>query len=104
MNNNLITFLCAGSVAGVLFTIGCGQKSEPASSGEPRAMERTGAALDRAAVKTREVATNVVEKTSEAASAAAAATKEAAQKTVEKTGEVIEKTGKALEKTGDSMQ
>ena len=48
--------------------------------------EKTGAALDRAAIKTVEVTTNV------------------AGQVVEKTGEVMEKAGSAVEDAGADMQ
>ena len=74
------------AVVGTLAVVGCTQKPESAPSKPAGVGERTGAALDRAADKTVEVATNV------------------AGKVVEKTGEVLEKAGAATEKTGENMQ
>jgi hypothetical protein len=80
--------IAAVVVAGAVAMVACGKNPESAGVGE-----RTGAALDRAAVKTVD-----------ATKAAAAATKDATGRAVEKTGEVLEKSGAAVEKTGENMQ
>ena len=84
--------------------VGCGKKpaSEPIKT--VGVVERTGAALDRAAEKTAEAVTNAAKKTTEAAKAAAAATKDVTGKAVEKTGEALGKAGNAVEDTGAGMQ
>lgn len=84
-----------GWVLGVILVVaiggmmGCRKKAEPA----PGIAEETGAALDRAAEKTVDMANEAGEKASEAAESA----KEA-------TGRAMEKTGAAIEKTGEDMQ
>ena len=86
-----------GSVAvaavGALAVVGCGPKSGSEPSKAVGVGEKAGAALDRAA-----------EKTSEVAKEAATATKDVAGQAVEKTGEALQKAGAAAEKTGAAMQ
>ncbi len=89
------------ALLGSLLLSSCGPKkdTEPAGVGE-----RTGAAIDRAAEKTKDTANSVSEKTADAAKKTVKATKDFTGAAVEKTGEVLEKAGAAVEKTGEDMQ
>ncbi len=89
---------------GVVATVGCKQKSSSETTPMAGVGEKAGAALDRAAEKTVEMATNVAEKTGEAAKTTAEAAKNVAGQAVEKTGAALEKAGAATEKTGAGMQ
>ncbi len=115
MKKAMTGLLAIVAVAGAAAVVGCVQKTDPASPKPAGVMERSGAALDRAAEKTVEVATNVAHKTvevatnvaaktAEAAKATAVATKDVAGQAVEKTGEVLGNAGTAVEKAGTDMQ
>ena len=93
MKIDVVRVLGIVAVGGVVAVAGCRQRSESEPPKTAGVAERTGAALDRAAEKTVEVATNVAGKTKDAAGVA-----------IEKTGEVMEKAGAAVEKTGENMQ
>ena len=75
--------MAAVLVAGALAVAGCGRNSESEPASTAGVGERTGAALDRAAEKTVEVATNVAGKTADAAKATAEVAKDVAGKVVE---------------------
>ena len=96
--------LAMAAVAGVVVLAGCRQKSQSEAPTPVGVAERTGAALDKAAERTVEAATNIAVKAGEVAQKAADKTKDVAGKAVEKTGEALEKAGAAAEKTGADMQ
>ena len=104
MNTILTRVLGIAMVTGAVAVTGCGQNPEPEAPKPAGAMERTGAALDRAKDKTVEVATNVAAKTAAAAKATAAATKDLTGQAVEKTGDAVEKAGTAVEKAGTTVE
>lgn len=81
------------ALASLVALIGCKQNSESKPAPSEGVAERTGAALDTAAEKTRD-----------AAKATAAATREMTDKAVEKTGEALEKAGDAVQNTGAKMR
>lgn len=104
MRTSMMSFAGVVAVAAVLVVGGCGQKSDSVPPNTAGVAERTGTAVDNAAEKTVEVATNVAGKTTAAANKTAAATKDIAGQAVEKTGEALEKAGAAAEKTGAEIQ
>ncbi len=83
MKLNGIARLGMFAAVAAVATVGCSRKTEPET---PGAMERAGAAADRAA-----------ERTGEAVRSAGEATKEA-------TGRALERAGDALENAGRKMQ
>ncbi len=102
MKSNMIRVLSVAAIIGSITAVGCCcKKSEPDS---PGVGERTGAAIDKAAEKTAEMANTAADKTAEAVTDAAEATKEVAEKVVDKTGEVLEDAGTAVEETGADLQ
>lgn len=95
--------LLAFAVVGTAVMVGCAKKAESTPPEKEGVAERTGAAIDRAAEKAAEVATDVGTKTVEATKAAAEATQEAAGNALEKAGEMMEEAGEAAEEAGEDL-
>ena len=82
MKNDMTKMLRIVAIIGVVAVAGCCKKSDSEPPKTAGVGERTGAALDKAAEKTKDVAGKVVEKT----------------------GEALQKAGAATERTGENMQ
>ena len=86
MNRHIIGYLAVAAAIGIVAATGCRRQSESDPPETPGAAERTGAALDRAADRTAEAATDFT------------------GRVIERTGEGMEMVGEAMERTGADMQ
>lgn len=104
MNIDRVRVLAVVIVVGAVAVFVYYKKTTPEPMQPAGVAAQAGAALDKAAEKTKEVATNVAAKTTEAAKATAAATKDVAKEALENTGKALEKAGAAVEQAGEKIQ